>query len=76
MREENCGQLCGSPGLARSAGARVLVHEAVAQLRASFPDVPARAATAYAPTLLPAPFFLGRGWPADAFLSPLDPPLF
>lgn len=44
-------------------------------LRASVADVPARAAAPHAPTLLPAPFFLGRGWAADAFLSPLDPPL-
>lgn len=51
-------------------------REAAAELRASFPDVPAGAAAAHAPTLLPAPFFLGRGWPADAFLSPLDPALF
>lgn len=80
-RAETPGQLCRSPGLAglpggRVRAARVRGHRAVAQLRASFPDVPARAAAAHAPALLPAPFFLGRGWPADAFLSPLDPPLF
>lgn len=49
--------------------------QAVAQPSASLADVPAGAAEAHAPTLLPAPFCPGGGRPADALLSPLDPPL-